>query len=149
MTIIPSVLLHSSGKYNLRKGNNLAEDKPEGNHLDVRGGGQVLHLADEDGHHHQHGGQVHTEGRLKEERLEESGDKSDCSQKKGRAEGVHHLDRFLDRPTSTRSQAGNLSKLLLFFLLLLFSIFFFFGGGGGCISKRRVLIVIHERVSFL
>ena len=110
MTIIPSVLLHSSGKYNLRKGNNLAEDKPEGNHLDVRGGGQVLHLADEDGHHHQHGGQVHTQGRLKEERLEESGDKSDCSQKKGRAEGVHHLDRFPDRPTSTRSQAGNLSS---------------------------------------
>ena len=58
---------------------------------DVRGGGQALHLADEDGGHNQHGGQVHTQGCLEEERLEEGGGKVDCSQKKGREVGGHHL----------------------------------------------------------
>ena len=77
MTIIPSVVLHSSEENNLSKGNHLAEDKPDVNHLDVRGGGQALHLADEDGGHHQHGGQVHAQGRLKEEGLEEGGGKGD------------------------------------------------------------------------
>ena len=47
MTIIPSVVLHSSEENNLSKGNHLAEDEPDINHLDVRGGGQALHLADE------------------------------------------------------------------------------------------------------
>ena len=37
----------------------MAQDQPDINHLDVRGGGKALHLADEDGSHHQHGGQVH------------------------------------------------------------------------------------------
>ena len=39
------------------------EDEPDVNHLDVRGGGQALHLADEGGGHHQYGGQVHIQGR--------------------------------------------------------------------------------------
>ena len=68
-----SVVLHSGEENNLSKGNHLAEDKPDVNHLDVRGGGQALHLADEDGGHHKHGGQVHAQGRLEEEGLEEGG----------------------------------------------------------------------------
>ena len=90
LLLVFSVVLHSSEKNNLSKGNHLAEDKPDVDHLDVRGGGQALHLADEDGGHHQHGGQVHTQGRLKEEGLEEGGGKGDCSQKKGREVGRHH-----------------------------------------------------------
>ena len=58
MAIIPSVVLHSSEKNNLGKGNHLTKDEPNVNHLDVGGGGQALHLADEDGRHHQHGCQV-------------------------------------------------------------------------------------------
>ena len=34
-------------------------NKPDVNHLDVRGGGQALHLGDKDGGHHQHGHHVH------------------------------------------------------------------------------------------
>ena len=91
MTVVLSVILHSSEKNNLCKGNHLAKNKPDVYHLDVRGGGQALHLADEDGGHHQHGGQIHTQGRLKEEGLEEGGGKGDCSQKDGWKVGGHHL----------------------------------------------------------
>ena len=61
----------------LCEGNELAEDKPEVDHLGVGGEGQLLHHAGEDGRHHQHVGQVHTQGGLKEERLEEGGGKGD------------------------------------------------------------------------
>ena len=91
MAIIPSVVLLGSKENDLSKGNHLAKYEPDVDHLDVRGGGQAFHLADEDGGHYQHGGQVHTQGRLKEERLEEGGGKGDCSQKKGREVGGHHL----------------------------------------------------------
>ena len=91
MTKIPSVVLHGSEKNDLGEGNHLAKDEPDVNHLDVGGGGQALHLANEDGGHDQHGGQVHAQGCLKEERLEEGGGKGDCSQKKGREVGGHHF----------------------------------------------------------
>ena len=91
MAIIPSVVLHGSEKNDLGEGNHLAKDEPDVNHLDVGGGGQALHLANEDGGHDQHGGQVHAQGCLKEERLEEGGGKGDCSQKKGGEVGGHHL----------------------------------------------------------
>ena len=55
--ILPQVL-NCSEENNLRKRHKLTEDQPDVNHLDVRGGGQALHLADEDGRHHQHSGQV-------------------------------------------------------------------------------------------
>ena len=51
--ILPQVL-NCSEKYNLRKRHKLTKDQPDVNHLDVRGLGQALHLADEDGGHHQH-----------------------------------------------------------------------------------------------
>ena len=73
--LILSLVLHGSEKNNLCKGDHLAEDEPDVDHLDVRGGGQDLHLADEDGRHHQHGGEVHTQGSLEEERFEECGGK--------------------------------------------------------------------------
>ena len=76
-TPLSSLIFHSSEQDNLDKRIDLAKDQPDVNHLDVRGGGKALHLADEDGGHHQHGGQVHTQGCLKEERLEESGGKGD------------------------------------------------------------------------
>ena len=88
---VVSVVFHRSEENNLNERNHLAEDQPDVNHLDVRGGGQALHLADEDGGHHQHCGQVHTQGCLKEEGLEEGGGKGDCSQKEGREVGGHHL----------------------------------------------------------
>ena len=61
----------------LSKGDELAEDKPEVNHLGIGGEGKFLHDADEDGRHHQHVGQVHAKGSFKEERLEEGGGKGD------------------------------------------------------------------------
>ena len=91
--LILPLVLHSSEKDNLSKGNHLAEDEPDVDHLDVRGGGQALHFADEDSRHHQHGRQVHTQGRLKEEGLEEGGGKGDCSQKQGWEISRHQLAR--------------------------------------------------------
>ena len=61
----------------------LAEDEPVVDHLGVGGERELLHDADEDGRHHQHVGQVHREGGLKEERLEEGGGKGD-HQEQGR-----------------------------------------------------------------
>ena len=46
-----SVVLHCGEEDDLSKGNHLAENEPDVDHLDVRGGGQTLHLADG---HHQH-----------------------------------------------------------------------------------------------
>ena len=69
----------------------MTENEPDIDHLDVRGGGQAFHLADEDGGHHQHGRQVHAQCCLKEERLEEGGGKGDGSQEKGRKVRGHHF----------------------------------------------------------
>ena len=78
-------------EHHLNKWNQLAEDEPVVDHLGGRGGGQALHLADEDRGHHQHGGQVHAEGRLEEERLEEGGGKGDGDEEEKGKEGGHHL----------------------------------------------------------
>ena len=51
LLLFPKVL-HGSQEHHLGKGNQLAENEPDVDHLDVRGGGQALHLADEDGGHH-------------------------------------------------------------------------------------------------
>ena len=85
------MILHGSEKNHLSERHHLAEDEPDVDHLDVRGGGQALHLADEDGGHHQHGGQIHAQGCLKEEGLEEGGGKGDRRQKKCGEEGGHYL----------------------------------------------------------
>ena len=59
LPLLCPLVLHGCEENDLSEGNHLAEDEPQVDHLDVRGGGQALHLADEDGGHHQHGGQVH------------------------------------------------------------------------------------------
>ena len=69
----------------------MTENKPKVDHLDVGGGGKALHLADEDGGHHQHGGQVHAQGGLKEEGLEEGGGEGDGKEKEGGEVGRHQL----------------------------------------------------------
>ena len=57
--LIVSEVFHRSLEDDLREGNQLAEDEPVVDHLGGRGGGQALHLADEDRGHHQHRGQVY------------------------------------------------------------------------------------------
>ena len=86
-----SLVFHGGQKNHLGKRNHLAENKPKVDHLDVRGGGQALHLADEDGCHHQHGGQVHAQGGLKEEGLEEGGGEGDGEEQEGGEVGGHQL----------------------------------------------------------
>ena len=78
-------------KDHLGEGNQLTEYQPEVDHLWIGGEGQLLHHADEDGRHHQHVGQVHCEGGLKEERLEEGGGKGDHEEEKGGEVGGQHL----------------------------------------------------------
>ena len=78
-------------KDHLSKGDQLEEYEPDVNHLWIGGEGQLLHHADEDGRHHQHVGQVHGEGGLKEERLEEGGGKGDHQEEQGGQVGAHQL----------------------------------------------------------
>ena len=86
--------MHES-KYNLSEGDELAEYQPEVNHLWIRCKRQLLHHADEDGSHDEHGGQVHTQGRLKEERLEEGGGKGDHHEENRGEVGRHHFTLYL------------------------------------------------------
>ena len=86
-----SEVLHGSEKHHLNERQELRKNKPHVDHPDVRGGGQALHLADEDGRHDKHGGQVHAEGGLEEEGLEEGGGVGDGDQQKRWKVGCHHL----------------------------------------------------------
>ena len=97
--ILPLVLLGCENN-DLSKGNHLAEDEPDVNHLDVGGGGQALHLADEYGGHHEHRGQVNTQGCLKEERLKEGGGVGDHHEEEGGEVGGHHLTHDLPPHTN-------------------------------------------------
>ena len=87
--------LVQESKDHLSEGNKLAEYQPDVDHLGVGGEGQLLHHTDEDGRHHQHVGQVHCEGSLKEERLEEGGGKGDHEQEEGGEVGGQHLTHDL------------------------------------------------------
>ena len=73
-------ILHRSEKHHLCKGHQLTEDQPIVDHLSGRGWGQALHLADEDGGHHQHGRQVNAQCCLEEEGLEEGCGECDCQE---------------------------------------------------------------------
>ena len=97
ITFLCPLVLYGCQENDLSEGNHLAEDKPQVDHLDVGGGGQALHLADEDRRHHQHGRQVHTQGGLKEEGLEEGGGECDSQQKEGGKVCCHQLT--CDLPT--------------------------------------------------
>ena len=85
------VLGKSKSRDHLSEGNQLAEDQPEVDHLQVGGGGQSLHHTDEDGRHDQHVGQVHRQSGLEVDRLEEGGGKGDQHEKEGGQVGGHHL----------------------------------------------------------
>ena len=80
--ILP-VILDGSEEDDLGKGNQLAEDEPDVDHLDVGRRWQHLHLPDEDGRRHQHYCQVCREGGLKEDWLEVGGGKGDQDEKDG------------------------------------------------------------------
>ena len=87
--------LDCSSQDDLKEGDNQAEDQPDVDHLHVRGGGQLLYLAGEDGGHHQHDGQVHGDGVTKEVFVEEDGGEGDEEQEDGGEEGGHELcDHF-------------------------------------------------------
>ena len=75
--------LNSCSDDNFEKGDNQGEDQPDIDHLHVRGGGQFLYLAREDGGHHQHDGQVHSNGIGKKFFFKEDGDKGDEEQEGG------------------------------------------------------------------
>ena len=79
----------------LGKGDELAEDKPEVNHLWIGGGGQSFHHTCKDRRHHQHICQVHCQGSLKEVGLEEGGGKGDHHEQDGGQVGAHHLAQDL------------------------------------------------------
>ena len=83
--------LHGSEKHHLGEGNQLAQDQPDVDHLDVRGGGQPLHLANEDGGHHQHVCEVDAQACFEEARLEEGCSKGDCDEKQGWEVSGHQL----------------------------------------------------------
>merc|ERR1712004_892979 len=110
LLLLPEIL-DGSEKHHLGKGNQLAENEPDVDHLDVRGGGQALHLADEDGGHHQHGGQVHTQGCFKEIRLEEGGGKGDRCQKKCGEICRHQLTHYL--PFQTHGHLQRCSSIVM------------------------------------
>ena len=75
----------------LKEGDNQAEDQPDVDHLHVRGGGQLLYLAGEDGGHHQHNGQVDSDYISKEVFVKEGGGKCDEEQEDGGEVGGHQL----------------------------------------------------------
>ena len=75
--------LNSCSDDNFEKGDNQGEDQPDIDHLHVRGGGQFLYLAGEDGGHHQHYGQVHLSGITKPNFVKEGGGEGNEEQEDG------------------------------------------------------------------
>ena len=75
--------LNCGSEDNFKEGDNQAEDQPDVNHLHVRGGGQLLYLAGEDGGHHQHDGQVHSNSIAKQVFIKEDGGEGDEEQEDG------------------------------------------------------------------
>ena len=69
--------LNCSSEDDLKEGDDQAEDQPYVNHFHVRGGGQLLYLAGEDGGHHQHDGQVYGNDIAEEIFIKEDGGESD------------------------------------------------------------------------
>ena len=87
--------LDDSSEDDLKEGDNQAEDQPDVDHLHVRGWGQLLYLAGEDGRHHQHDGQVDCQGVSKEFFVKEDAGEGDEQQEDGGQEGGEHLRRDL------------------------------------------------------
>ena len=62
---------------------NQAEDQPDVDHLHVRGGGQLLYLAGEDGSHDQHDSQVHSNCVAEQVFVKEDGGEGDDEKEDG------------------------------------------------------------------
>ena len=75
--------IDGSSKDDIKERHNQTEDEPDVNHLCVRSGGQLLYLAGEDGGHHQHDGQVHSDGVTKKMFVKEYGHEADEKQEDG------------------------------------------------------------------
>ena len=88
-----------------------AEDKPDVDHLDVRGGGQFLYLAHEYGRHHQHDGQVHGDYIAKEVFVKENGGEGDEEQEYGGEVGGQKLCGNL--PLELQGHVNHVAYLLL------------------------------------
>ena len=87
--------LNRSSEDNFKEGDNQAEDEPDVDHLHVRGGGQLLYLAGEDGGHHQHDGQGHSNSITKEISVKEDGDEGDKEQEDGGEVGGQQISSNL------------------------------------------------------
>ena len=83
--------LNSCSDDDFEKGDKQGEDQPDIDHLHVGGGGQFLYLAGEDGGHHQHDGQVHSNGIGEKAFVKEDGDKGDEQQEGGGEVGGEQL----------------------------------------------------------
>ena len=83
--------LNSCSDDDFEKGDKQGEDQPDIDHLHVGGGGQFLYLAGEDGGHHQHDGQVHSNGIGEKAVVKEDGDKGDDEQEGGGEVGGEQL----------------------------------------------------------
>ena len=68
-----------------------AKDEPDVNHLGVRGWRELLDFAREDGRHHQHDGQVHSDACFKIFGLEEGGGIGDAKEENGGQVGGEQL----------------------------------------------------------
>ena len=68
--IFLSEIINISMQKNLKERNHQAENHPDINHLDIRGCGKAATDADEKGGQNQHGGHIHCDSSLKEERFE-------------------------------------------------------------------------------
>ena len=80
-----------SSQDDLKEGDHQTGDQPDVDHLHVRGGGQLLYLAGEDGGHHQHDGQVHSNVISKEVFVKEGGGEADEEEEDGGEVGGQQL----------------------------------------------------------
>ena len=83
--------LNRSSQDDLKERDHQTGYQPDIDHLHVRGGGQFLYLAGEDGGHHQHDGQVDSNGIAKEVFVKEDGGEGDEEQEDGGEVGGHQL----------------------------------------------------------
>ena len=78
-----SVTLHDGLKEHLDEGNELSKYEPEIDHLDVGGGGKLVHGSSEDCGHHQHYSQIHRYDRFEIEGVEKHRYKGDEDEEDG------------------------------------------------------------------
>ena len=103
--------LDDSSQDDFEEGDDQTEDQPDVDHLHVRGGGQLLYLAGEDGGHHQHDGQVHSDGITEQTWVEEDGDVGDEEQEDGGEVGGQQLGGHL--PLQLQGHVDQVASVVL------------------------------------